>query len=261
MIKADKDLDLDYQRQFWVVLRDKNFLAKAIDYIREFNYSRIGWCGLLSLILLGIVVLLLIAVLVMRFKPNLKVKRIRAKTIRVIKVINIILIFLLIVSILVLILLGNPNSSRFYEAPSETRSALYHEWRLNTPYKIDLDQYFDDPDMDVLSFTASQPHHIQVDIDESMATLKPEHNWAGEEQIVFTANDEKGGTADSPIMTLKVLNRKPVGILGYWSAFCNHINLVLFIVLVLLLLLLFDVLEEKGYNYYRPKKKARKKKR
>lgn len=259
LIEADEDLDLDYQRQFWVVLRDKNFLAKAIDYIRGFNYSRIGWCGLLSLILLGLAVILLLIVVVVRFKPNMKIKRIKVKTIKVIKVINIILIFLLIASILMLILLGNPNTSKFYESPSENRSALNHEWRLNTPYQIDLSQYFDDPDMDVLSFTASQPHHIQIDVNEGIATLKPEHNWAGEEQVVFTANDEKGGTADSPIMTLKVLNKKPVGILGYWSAYCTHINIVLFIVLILLVLLFFDMLEEKGYNYYRPKNRRKKK--
>jgi len=259
---VDENLNISYDRQFWVVLRDKNFVVKALDYIRSFNYSRIGWCGLISLILSCLAGITLITVAYLRFKPGLRIKRIRVKYIKMIKVINIILIFLLILSILALILIGNPDTSSFYEEPSNNTSKLYHEWRINTPYQIDLEQYFTDPDLDVLSYTASQPNHIQVSIDGSIATLKPEHNWAGTEQIVFTASDKKGGVTDSPVMTLKVLNRKPVGILGYWNTYCTHINLVLFIALVLLLLLFLDILEEKGYKYYRPKNKpGRKKKR
>ncbi|MBW2990264.1 hypothetical protein KY348_01015 [Candidatus Woesearchaeota archaeon] len=255
----EEELDIDYKRQFWIVLKDKNFIVKAVDYIKNFNYSRIGWCGLLTLILAGLAVIMLIVVIILRVKPNLRIKRIRAKYMRVIKVINIILIFLLIISILIIILIGNPDTSKFYEMPSESTSALYHEWRMNTPYQVDLKQYFDDPDLDVLSFTASQPNHIHVSIQESTAILRPEHNWAGEEYIVFTANDNKGGVTDSPIMTLKVLKRKPVGVMGYWNTYCIHINLVLFIVLILLVLLFFDILEEKGYKYYLPKNRRRKK--
>jgi len=54
-----------------------------------------------------------------------------------------------------------------------------------------------------------------------------------------------------------VLNKKPVGILGYWNAYCTHINIVIFIVIVLLLLLFFDILEEKGYKYYLPNKNGK----
>lgn len=262
---VDEDLDIDYNRQFWVILKDKNFVVKALDYIRDFNYSRIGWCGVVSLVLAALAGILLIVVIYMRFKKELKIKRIKASCMKVIKAINVILIFLLIISILTLILIGSPDTSRFYGTPSENKSALYHEWRENTPYQIDLDKYFTDPDLDLLSYTASQPNHVQVKIDGSMATLRPEHNWAGTEQVVFTANDKKGGITDSPIMTLHVMKRKPAGPLAYWNTYCTHINIVLFIVLVLLVLLLFDILEEKGYNYYRPgknkRKKGRKKKR
>ena len=255
---VDEDLNLDYNRQFWVILKDKNFVVKALDYISDFNYSRIGWCGLVSLILAVLAGIMLIIVIYMRFKKDLKIKRIKAKSMKVIKAVNIILIFLLIISILTIILIGSPDTNRFYETPSENKSALYHEWKENTPYMIDLDKYFTDPDLDVLTYTASQPNHVQVKIDGSMATLRPEHNWAGTEQIVFTANDKKGGVTDSPIMTLHVMKRQPIGPMAYWNTYCTHINLVLFIVLVLLVLLFFDILEEKGYNYYRPGKNNKK---
>ncbi len=266
IIPEDKDAqEITYHRQFWIVLRDKGFVAKAIDYLRNFNYSRIGWCGLISIILAAAAGITLLIVAYLRFKPGLnRIKRIKAKWMKTIRGLNIALIFLLILSILAIILIGNPNTDKFFEQPSQNQSLiqskLYHEWKQNTPYTINLEQYFTDPDMDVLSYTPSQPNHIQISITDGIATLRPEHNWAGQEQIVFTANDEKGGTIDSPVMTLKVLEKKPVGILGFWNTYCKHINLVLLIILTLLLLLLFDLIEEKGYEYYLPNKYKKKNK-
>lgn len=252
---------IDYHRQFWIVLKDKNLISKAIDYMRGFNYSRIGWCGLVSIVLLVVAGVLFIIVAYMRFKPGFKMKRIKASCMKKIRILNIALILLLIVSILVLILIGNPNTDKFYEQPTTdeaTAKGLKHEWKQNTAYQINLDAYFNDPDLDVLSYTSSQPNHIEVKIQGSIATLRPEHNWAGEEQIVFTASDKKGGVTDSEVMTLKVLKRQPVGLLGYWNAYCKHINIVLCIVIILLILILLDIVEEKGFNYYNPRKNMNK---
>jgi amino acid transporter len=256
---VDEKLDIYYSRQFWVILKDKNFFTKAIDYIRNFNYSRIGWCGVITLVLLALAVIMLILVAYMRLKKELKIKRIKASMMKKIKILNIVLIFLLILSILALIMIGSPDTSKFYEPSKKefTNSSLYHEWKENTPYQIDLNQYFTDADKDVLSYTSSQPDHVNVKIENSLVTLTPEHNWAGEEQIVFTANDKKGGVTDSPIMTLRVMKKQPVGPMAYWNTYCIHVNLVLFIILVLLVLLAFDVIEEKGYNYYLPKNNRR----
>ncbi|MBN2459329.1 hypothetical protein JXB28_03520 [Candidatus Woesearchaeota archaeon] len=260
LISDDQETSIDYHRQFWIVLKDKNFISKAIDYIRSFNYSRIGWCGVVSLILLGLSGVLLIIVIYMRFKPGLKMKRIKASCMKRIRVFNIILILLLILSILALILIGNPNTDKFYEEPTPDKTGLRHEWKQNTAYQINLAQYFQDPDMDdVLSYSASQPDHIDIRIEGDMAILRPEHNWAGEEPVVFTANDDKGGVTDSPVMALKVLKKQPVGVMGYWNTYCKHINLVLLIVLILLVLLLLDIVEEKGYTYYNPNKNRGKK--
>ena len=256
---VDQETGIRYDRQFWIVLKDKSFISKAIDYIRNFNYSRIGWCGIVTIIFVLLVIALIIIVAYLRLKKDYKMKRVRASMMNKIKVVNIVLIFLLIISILTLVLIGNPNTSKFYEetqAPT-TNSSLYHEWKQNIPYQVDLKKYFEDPDLDVLSFTSSQPNHINVKIDGTLVTLTPEHNWAGEEKIVFTANDKKGGVTDSPIMTLKVLKKQPVGPMAYWNTYCTHINIVLFVIIILLVLLWFDVIEEKGYNYYNPRKNIR----
>jgi hypothetical protein len=260
MTLVDQDIDIRYDRQFWVVLKDKNFFTKAIDYVLNFNYSRMGWCGLVTLILLGLTVLMIILVIYLRFKKDLKVKRIKASVMKKIRIVNIVLILLLILGILTLVLIGSPNTGKFYEDSKKElfNSSLFHEWKQNTPYQIDIAKYFSDPDMDSLKFTSSQPDHIDVRIEGSIATLRPEHNWAGEEKIVFTANDKKGGVTDSPLMTLRVLKKQPAGILAYWNTFCVHINLVLVIILILLVLLLVDVIEEKGYNHYNPNKNRKK---
>jgi uncharacterized membrane protein len=256
----DADTGITYDRQFWIVLKDKNFLAKAFDYIANFNYSRIGWCGLVTIILLGLTILLIIVIACLRLKKELKIKRIKASLMKKIKIVNIVLIFLLILSILALILIGSPNTGKFYEEPKKDllNSTLYHAWKENMPYQIDLAKYFADPDLDALSFTSSQPDHINVKIDGSIVTLIPEHNWAGEEKIVFTANDKKGGLTDSPIMTLHVMKKQPTGPMAYWNTYCVHINIVLLIIIILLVLLILDVVEEKGYTYYLPNKNSRK---
>ena len=253
---------LEYYEQFWVVLKDKNFIVKAIDYIKNFNYSRIGWCGLLTLILLVLTVTAFITVGALKTKKNYKIKRIKVSVLKKIKILNAAIIFLIILAVLSLILVGTPNMNAYYEEPLQVgheASPLVHEWRQNSDYKINLNNYFEDPDLDPLSYTASQPDHIAISIDASgVATFRPEINWAGTEQVVFTADDNKGGFVDSPIMTLHIMKKKPVSFMGYWNLYCSRINIILLILICLAGLLISDFVEDKGYNYYRPGKNGKK---
>jgi hypothetical protein len=252
------DQGITYDRQFWIVLKDKSFVAKALVYIKNFNYSRIGLCGLATLILLVVLGLLIIGLIYMKLKKDLKIKRIKAAKMKKIKMLNIVLIGILILSVLVLFLLGNPDNTRFYEQPSNSTSMLYLEWKQNTPHQVDLNKYFKDPDMDALSYTSSQPDHIQVKIQGSIATLTPEFGWSGTEHIVFTANDGKGGLADGNVMTLHLLKKMPIGFMDYWNTYCKQVNIVIMMLIVVVILLLLDVVEEKGYNYYNPNKNRKK---
>jgi hypothetical protein len=246
--------DITYERQFWVVLKDKSFLAKIVDYLRNFNYSRMGFCGVITLVLGGIILMLAVIIIYMRTKKDFKMKRIKATSMKKIKGLNMAIIALLLITILGIILMGSPDMGKFYEEPSNKTSALFHEWKQNTAYKIDLSKYFTDPDLESLKFTASQPNHIQVKIEGAVAILTPEYNWGGTEYIVFTAKDPRGGSADSDVMTLHVIKRKPVSFMDYWNIYCRHINLGLIAVILLLCLMITDVVEDKGYNYYNPRK-------
>jgi hypothetical protein len=60
------------------------------------------------------------------------------------------------------------------------------------------------------------------------------------------------------VMTLKVLKRMPAGFLGMWNTYCSRINIVLIMLIIVVALLILDVVEEKGYNYYNPRKNKRK---
>lgn len=248
------DNEITYDRQFWVVLKDKSFVSKMILYIRNFNYSRIGLCGLVTLVLLAAIAAVVLGLIYMKKKQDFRIKRIKAATMKKIKVVNAALITLLVLALVLLVFIGTPDMSKYYEQPTNSSSPLFLEWKQNTPYKVNLDQYFTDPDLDVLSYTASQPNHVQVKIEGNIATLTPEYSWAGTEHIVFTANDAKGGMTDGDVMTLHIMKKMPVGVLGYWNAYCKQINLALIMLFIVFCLMVLDIVEEKGYRYYLPSK-------
>ncbi|MBN1792462.1 hypothetical protein JW826_02150 [Candidatus Woesearchaeota archaeon] len=250
-----EDKDIDYDRQFWIVLKDKSFLAKVWEYITNFNYTRIGVCGLASLVLLAILICTSALVVYLRTDKDLKIKRIKASQIKKLRMLNIALVALLLAGLLLLVLLGSPDESRFYESASNETSPLFHEWKQSTAYKIDVDQYFTDPDLDILSYTASQPNHIQVRIDNGFATLTPEHGWSGTEHIVFTANDNKGGMTDSDVMTLSVIKKRPMSFMDFWNLYCKQVNITLLMLILLTCLMITDVVEEKGYKRYLPNRR------
>ncbi|MBN2142371.1 hypothetical protein JW711_03495 [Candidatus Woesearchaeota archaeon] len=248
------DKTIDYDRQFWIVLKDKSFLSKAWSYIKNFNYTRIGVCGAIGVILFVIALTLAVLAAGMKSNKDLKIKRIKASRIKNLKVLNIIMTALILAGLVFLIFMGTPDETRFYDQGSNQTGPLFHEWKQNTAYKLNLDYYFTDPDMDVLVYTASQPDHIQIRIEGSIATLTPEHGWSGEENVVFTASDEKGGITDSDVMTLSVVKKNPMDFFDYWSLYCKQVNIVLMMVILALLLVITDVVEERGYRRYLPRR-------
>jgi hypothetical protein len=242
---------IEYDRQFWVALKPNSFFVNAMDFFRGINYTQIGFCGFVSLVIAAIIILLLIFALYA--KKRMKIKRIKAVTIKKLRVFNMFVVALLLACILLLVVLGAPDDSRFYESPSNTTNPLTLEWKENTAYSLDLSNYFSDPDNDILGYSANQPDHIHVNIRENIATMTPEFSWSGTEYAVFTANDAKGGLTDSPAIAMHILHRQPIGLISYWSLYCRQINIVLLMLILLVVLLITDIFEEKGYRHYLPK--------
>ena len=239
---------VDYERQFWVVLKDKSFLEKAWAYIMGFNYGVIGFCGLATIVLILVLAGGIFAAWYL--KNRAKISRIKASKIRKLRIANMAVVALLLVGLLVLVFLGAPDETRFYDEPSNTTNPLFLEWKENTQMSIDLDQFFTDPDLDNLTYTATQPDHVQVKIDGSRATLTPEHGWSGLEYVIFTADDGKGGKARSEAMSLHILHKRPLTFLDYWSLYCRQVNIALLMLILLVALTCADIVEEKGYRKY-----------
>jgi hypothetical protein len=134
-----------------------------------------------------------------------------------------------------------------------TDNATVLEWYQNEERVVDLGEYFADPDMDSLTFTATQPRDISVRIERSTMTLIPDHNFAGENTLVVTASDLRdGGITDSPTFVLRVIPKQHLSLFDRIEAWCAHL-LLLFLFLNLLVLLLF-VLTIKEERQFDPRK-------
>ncbi len=79
-------------------------------------------------------------------------------------------------------------------------------WEQDKTHNIDLNQYFNDPDGDKLTFTTTETTHILIEIIDNTAYLTPQTGWTGEELVRFIASDGKGGTIASNSVKLLVKN-------------------------------------------------------
>jgi hypothetical protein len=81
-------------------------------------------------------------------------------------------------------------------------------WLENTIVSgIDLDDYFTDPDGDVLNYTHSHVQNIQINISPTnVVTFIPMNCWYGNRTVVFHASDPYGASNESNIVYLTVIH-------------------------------------------------------
>ena len=77
-------------------------------------------------------------------------------------------------------------------------------WNQDSVHYLDLSTYFIDPDGDILEFTYFPLVHMEVEIDGSVAKFTPARGWYGNETIIITASDAKGGVIESNPFRLMV---------------------------------------------------------
>lgn len=101
-------------------------------------------------------------------------------------------------------------------APILTHPIPTIEWNEDSYVVKDLDQYFSDPDGDVLYYTINQttdnPNIILSSAGQANIKFNSTENWYGEDWIIFKAQDSQGLSALSNNATLKVnsVNDAPV---------------------------------------------------
>ncbi len=90
-------------------------------------------------------------------------------------------------------------------APYLVQAIPDKQWGANTLLLAwDLDDYFADPDGDVLVYSGTGPTHISISISAGEVLLSPATNWCGSETVVFTATDPTNLSGTSNTVTLNV---------------------------------------------------------
>lgn len=232
-------LNLTYDQPFWTRLSHTSWLTKAWRTATQYDYAALPPCLWLALLLL-LVAIGAVVWLILLLNGKGRTLQTQSFSQNTLLLTRGVLILLLLAAVLWLSLAPLPPKADLYAKPTNDTTGLVFQWYENEQFKVDLNHYFTDPDNDTLQFTATQPAHVAVTIEGNVATLTPEHNWAGDDQIVFTANDEHGGITDSPILELRVLQQQHLTLLQWINRYCTQVILSLAtIILVLLLLIAF----------------------
>jgi len=100
--------------------------------------------------------------------------------------------------------LGEHFASDYFEVRNNYPSLVHDIPNMSYPANAilngyDLDNYFEDPDGDILSYEASDIANILVYINSTsnIFTITPETNWYGNRTVVFYAEDPYNGSASS----------------------------------------------------------------
>jgi len=115
--------------------------------------------------------------------------------------------------------------------PPTTKGIPTQTWAKDTIHSINLEKYFQDPDGDALTYSATSTNNIQIEIIGNTAHLTPTRGWTGEEKTTFIADDQKGGKINSNTVTLKVQKQiLPNYLAKYLSATLILIAIILLII-------------------------------
>jgi len=230
-------LNISYNKPFWTRFQHVSPLVQAWRVVIHYDYGGLGPCFWSAAILAVLVVLSVIWLLVLLASAT-QYRFLTEGWLNALRTLAVIAILIIGVAFLTTPL---PAKSQLFEEPLEDNSGLVLQWYENERFTINLNDYFTDPDSDWLEYTATQPANVAIVIDGSEATFIPDHNWAGEDRVVFTASDQKGGLEDSPVLALKVLQRKELSFVQWVNRYCFHLTLGL-VLLILIALLLISLL-------------------
>lgn len=72
----------------------------------------------------------------------------------------------------------------------------------NEAKKLELKQYFTDPDGDKLNFSHTETQNVKIEIIDGTAIITPSYDWTGQEFVKFTASDGKDITESNQVRLL-----------------------------------------------------------
>ena len=235
--------EIDYNEAVGIELENKGFLARFFDWLASIQWSVVTLCGWIIILLLLLVIGALLVLLSIYSGRPLIAEGLPRKTLTLLKIA---LLVLIAMALVLMVFMRAPGEDVKYERVASTTETTVIEMYQNTEKTLDISQYFEDPDRDTLVYTATQPSDVAATIEGKMLTLRPDHNFAGENTMVITANDERGGITDSPVFIIRVIPAKEMSFWQWLEAWCGFI--VLGEAILLLLILFLIVLSIKEYR-------------
>ena len=239
-------LSINYNEHVGLELLGKSVWQRMCDWFTGLPWQSVTVCVWLLFLLLVLLILCLIALFGI-YSGNWELYRHGLPRFTLV-VVKTILLLLLLVLLVGFAFLSTPGEEYQYEKAAENVDATVIEWYQNHQNTLNLDLYFEDPDMDELTYTATQSRDIKVSIVDNMMTLTPDHNFAGENTLVVTASDNKGGLTDSPVFLLRVIPKKYVSFVEWLNLWCSFIKLLLVIGITLVLFLMVLTIREERPN-------------
>ncbi len=110
-------------------------------------------------------------------------------------------------------------------------------WLQDSVHSLDLSDFFNDPDGDVLSFSASSVDNINVEFDGSTAIFTPGAGWHGRASVTFTASDGEFSVSSNEVF---LVVKKRIVPLWFKHYLPQIISGVLFMIVVVLLIVFRD---------------------
>ncbi|MFQ5620762.1 MAG: PGF-pre-PGF domain-containing protein [Candidatus Nanoarchaeia archaeon] len=108
-------------------------------------------------------------------------------------------------------------------------------WDQNEENRLDLSEYFLDPDNETLEYTNSNLDHITITYEGNFAVFSPEQDWTGEEVVVFTATDSNNATVDSNPVRLVVKQEQEEEVDQFVQDYGTYVLLALVFLVILLI--------------------------
>ncbi|MBN1275000.1 hypothetical protein JXA12_01805 [Candidatus Woesearchaeota archaeon] len=216
---GDGEHVLVYEHEVEITMRSRGFSERLYAYFSAHP------CQLVTLVLLF---LLIIGILVLLARPD-RPRRVNAE-------LAVIILLLWLVAVIALLLVyGLPP---LYEPVAPSDDPLTVVMAEDTSFSLNLSSYFADPDDDVLSFVVSEMDNVSVSLVNGKAWFTPDPDWSGSRRFRVTAYDGAGGVAESPRMSLQVVDRPEYDAWSLYVRYCGHVNLVLLLVVAVVIILL-----------------------
>jgi len=155
-----------------------------------------------------IIGLLLMIIIILGISIATRAKGVKRKKIPLLRYVIITIILLVVIGAGILYIMSlrfqiqpvkNVTEENITPILVEEEGIPTQRWYKNTEKKLRLDTYFYDPDKDQLSYTATKPQHVIVNIDNGVATFIPETDWIGTSSVIIIADDGKGGVIESKV--------------------------------------------------------------